>query len=304
MEKNFEVYQVEGMTLKPGVFTGRDGKPTKIDEQLVKNVYENLTGPVPLYLLHDKVNDFTVKGYASKFRLDEATCQLKFDSFLFDADTQKKVALFNHDKVSPEIEYIDHGNGMVSGRLCGISFVPNPAIDGTDVKFTPIMFSKHEDDETMGNEIEFAEMKIKFENLQKDYEKLNKQHDKVVGELTSHKEMVTKLTTERDEAMGRVSKFEKIELDRKKNSLSALTNEIKTLGFKDPEKVIAGIADVDQQIAVLTGIKEGYVVNAPPTVNDSQSGQSGGGVTPESALKEVLTEMNLPPDMAALLKGD
>lgn len=304
MEKSYEVYRVEGMTLKPGVFTGRDGKPTKFDEQLVRNAFDNICGPLPLYCLHDKLNSFEVKGYATKFEFDEKTNQLNYTSLLFDPDTQKKVAVFDHDKISPELDYVVSGDGQVSCRLTGLAFVPSPAIDGTDVSYTPMMFSKPEDDVTMGNEVEFAELKIKMDNLQKEYEKLNKQHEKVVTEVTTQKELITQLTTERDEAMGKVSQFEKVETDRKQASVNVLIGEIKALGFKDPEK-FTGKLGLDEQISVLSGIKEGYVVNAPPLTPGGQAGQSGGnGVNKDMVLKEVLNEMNLSDEQMALLNGE
>ena len=51
-------------------------------------------------------------------------------SHLFDAKTQEQVAMFNSDKVSPEIDFEGEENAYTNAWLKGIAFVPNAAIDG------------------------------------------------------------------------------------------------------------------------------------------------------------------------------
>lgn len=299
--KNFEVYQVEGMTLKPGVFTGRDGRPTKIDEMLVERVFENIDGPVPLYFKHDKSLDWVVKGYASKFAFNKETKQISYVSHLYDAETQKQVAIFNNDKVSPEIDFEGEENAYTNAWLKGIAFVPNAAIDGTDVRVTPMMFSKPEEGKDMVDEKEFAEIKVKYEALLKEQEKAAKQIEKLGGENAAMKESIATLTGERDLARKDVERYVKIETDRKKDIVKGLSGEVSQFGW-NPEGLLNGL-DIDQQINVLTQVKTNYLKTKPPA-DTSNSGQSGGGKSPDVALKEVMSELGLSAENIALLNGE
>lgn len=299
--KNFEVFQVEGMVLKPGVFTGRDGKPTKISAEIVERVFENINGPVPLYFKHDKSLDWVVKGYASKFTFNRETKQISYVSHLFDAKTQEQVAVFSSDKVSPEIDFEGEENAYTNAWLKGISFVPNAAIDGTDVKVTPVMFSKPEEGKEMVDEKEFAEIKVKYEALLKEQEKTAKQIEKLSGENAAMKESIATLTEERDLARKEVEKYIKIETDRKKDIVKSLSGEISQFGW-NPEGLLNGL-DVDQQINVLTQVKTNYLKTKPPA-DTSTSGQSGGGTSPDVALREVMSELGLSAENIALLNGE
>ena len=305
--KSFEVYQVEGMTLKPGTFTGRDGKPTRIDDILVEKVFDNLTGPVPLYFKHDKVNDFIIKGYASKFTYDPTTKQIQYVSHLYDQETQLKVALFDCDKVSPEIDFEGDEDQYTNAWLKGIAFVPNAAIDGTTVKVTPMVFSPPDDEgnnggKNMVSETEFAEMRVKYENLQKEMEKLQKKYETATTEVSTMKESVATLTGERDLARKDVEKFVQIENDRKKQTVEGLATEVKGFGW-NPEDFMEGL-DLDQQISMLNNVKKNYLVTKPPVGGDSPGGAGGGGISHDQALQEVIKEMGLSEENIALLGGE
>jgi len=312
-EKSFEVYQVEGMTLKPGVFTGRDGKPTKISDELVEKIFGNINGPIPLYFKHNKLDDFTIKGYASKFVFDPVSKTIQYSSHLYDQQTQQEVALFDCDKVSPEIDFFGDEGNYTDGTLKGIAFVPNPAIGGTQVSVTPMVFSTPDEDEknigdgsNMVNETEFAEMKVKYEALLKDHDKLTKQFEKVSTEYGAAKETIVTLTGERDLSRMEVEKYVKVETDRKSGEVSKLVADLKQIGW-DPSGLIEGSDfTLDQQLKVLGQVKAQYMVNTPAVgggTTSPQGGQSSGG-SPDVALNEVVKEMGLSAEYVSMLTGE
>jgi hypothetical protein len=311
-EKSFEVYQVDGMTLKPGVFTGRDGKPTKISEDLVEKIFGNINGPIPLYFKHNKLDDFTIKGYASKFAFDPTSKTIQYSSHLYDKQTQQEVALFDCDKVSPEIDFIGDDDNYTNGMLKGIAFVPNPAIDGTRVSVTPMVFSTPDEEKKLGdessmvNETEFAEMKVKYEALLKDHDKLTKQFEKMSTEHGAAKETIVTLTGERDLSRKEVEKYVKVETDRKTGEVSKLVADLKQIGW-DPSGLMDGSDfTLDQQLKVLGQVKAQHMVNKPAVSGGTtppQGGQSSGG-SPDVALTEVIKEMGLSDEYVNMLKGD
>ena len=303
VEKNFEVYQVKGMTLKPGVFTGRDGKPTKISDEVVERIFRNISGPIPLYFKHNKLGDFTIKGYASKFAFDPMSKTIQYSSHLYDKQTQQEVALFDCDKVSPEIDFIGDDGNYTDGILKGIAFVSNPAIEGTQVSITPMVFStpdKLGDENNMVNETEFAEMKVKYEALLKDHDKLTKQFEKVSTDFGVAKETVVTLTGERDLSRKEVEKYVKVETDRKTGEVTKLVTDLKQIGW-DPSSLIDGSdLTLDQQLKVLGQVKAQHMVNKP-AVSD---GKVGGGGSPDVALTEVIKEMGLSAEYVSMLTGE
>jgi len=136
--RNTKVLKVSGITVKPGVFTSREGREVPFNTEMCKSLFSNFESSTPSYLTHD---DRDSCGYMYKLGYDEETDTIHYEGFVFDPDKADRIVNDGFDSVSPEIE-VDKIDGKITGgKITGIAFVRNPAIKGTTVNKMYVSFS-------------------------------------------------------------------------------------------------------------------------------------------------------------------
>lgn len=320
--KGVEVLDVSGLTLKVGTFTGTDGVPTPFTPDLVNRIYDKIDKPVPFYFTHGLGGDDKVKiGYAHKFGIDPNTNELHYKSFVFEDGVKEQIVQNGYTSTSAEVDYTNDENGTpIDGTLTGIALVQNPAVPGTGIKVSAVAFAKKPKGEPM---VEGTTSIKAFSSTRIGVERLLLEKGFSAGEVTTLFEMLGEINkgdnTKHLEAYNEEKKtFEsqisaltkELEAEKKKNTefemqlgniyksqLAGAINEVKALGFSDPDKMVEGLP-IQQQIITLSKIKENFAtqkgLSTPPGI------ASPGASSPSVAFQEVIAEMGLGAELARL----
>lgn len=304
--KSAEILKVFGTTIREGTFTGgkatsggviTEDSPTTFTPAKIARIYENIHTHVPIYMGHS--TDITRRpvGYAYKFGVTDTLDDIKYNGFIFDPVAAQKIATEGWDKVSPEMEMTDEDS-----RLIAITFVPNPAITGTDADMDRVVFSKETtapgDGKMTENVPEGAtEAGIKapttptpteVHTLESATAPLLKTTE-IKGKDTDYADLSAQLEDYKAKLEQQSSKTESLLNDK----YEAIANDVKSLGIEDPSAIVRGLP-TEQKIAVLSKMRESIAKNKPiasPTTSTTKIEDQSKSV--EKALEEVLEEFGV-----------
>ena len=310
--KSSEIYKTSSSVVKPGVYTGVDGKPTPITKEDVRLAHENIDDHIPFYLTHEKLGDPSRKniGYGFKFALDEEIFDLAHNGFVFDQKAKQKIVMEGYDHISPELEFVYEGDKVVDVKLVGMAFVKDPAIDGNNVNVVITAFSKPVEEPVDMNDVDKF---LKSKGLtDKEILTVSKAFSAVVEPpvttdvsstppvvatpptpvvadiplvepkvtdkpVASNPPTAPTISVEDFEMMKQT--IDSLKADNEKmleNQYSSIVNELKGLGVANPGTIVAGL-DPKQKIATLTKIKENIAKSGSlmqPPVNIGASATS------------------------------
>lgn len=296
-EQAGEVLKVRGVLLTVGEFTGLEGRTTKFTFEALKRIADSIEGNIPFKVTHfsDKI-----VGYATKFALDETKGELLYEGYVFDQEAIDKIVNHGYDGVSAEIITELTADGVVEdGVITAIAFTPTPAVKEAGIEQAKVVSLSEggEKEEVYGmSEEKFEEKKptkdeflayiegklveaglgkeaiqkvmkvlkdvIKVPypypypqpaNMSADVEKIKQEYEQ---KLSEYEEKIKELQVQLEEYANTI-------LEVKKNELQKLIEDLKKLGFADPEKIIEGVEDIDMQIKVLQNVKESAAVKKP-----------------------------------------
>lgn len=281
MFKTSDVLKVIGNTMKLGSFTDMNGNELSFTQEIKDMIYKNFDGAVPLRLTHE---DETGGGYVYKL-IDSEADTLAAESFMFDKTRKEKAIEGGFTNYSPEISILRTPEGkIVDAKLVGMALTGRPGIEGTSVEPMTVYFSETkeevdlEDDtpietekpkkakgkkapvakkpeepkEPTITEVEYEEIKLKFEEFKA---QSATELEALTQEISTLKDKLTAYETENAELLN--------------NDINEVISELKNLGFNTPENIAAEL-DAKSRFTVLTDIKKNYVTSTPV--------QSGGDI--------------------------
>lgn len=293
--KSAEILKVFGTTIREGTFTGSkiypsgiktSDSPTTFTPAKIAKIYENISTHVPIYLGHGSDINRRPIGYAYKFGVTDTLDDIRYNGFIFDKSAINKIATEGYDKVSPELSTDD-------SELLGLSFVPNPAIHGTDADMEIKLFSQGDTKSTpsmteivsnQGSEPAHQTQEIvqpvntPKPEIQQVKETIIKEQAPDVSALVSQNE---EYKTRYEQATAKIEYL----LNQQYEVIAA---EVKSLGIAEPEKMVRGLT-TEQKISVLSKMKDSIVTTRPlasPTASTTE-GKSAIDDALESTLKEL-----------------
>lgn len=322
--KSVPVFEVGGMTLKTGKFRSNDGTEVELSPEVIEKIFSKADQPVPFYFTHANAGQTErySLGFAYKYGLDRESHKMEYKAFAYDQSLLEKYAIQGFDATSAEVDLIKGPDGAyVDGTLTGIALTNLPGIDGTDISISSKLFSRKNELDTQqtGDSMIklFSADKAGVEKflLEKGFSPedvtslwgamktvsdsetqrvLFEAESKAQGAESKVAELESKVveaTKKVESLQAKASEYEKKYNDALDEKLQATVNEIKSLGVKEPEKIVDGLPN-EQKIAMLSKIKENLVIDKPSTT-PPPSTQDTQKATPKAAMIEVLEEMGL-----------
>jgi hypothetical protein len=319
--KSSEILKVNGSTIKEGVFVGHDGnnekRPVNFTPELINKIYDSIDCNVPIYLGHDDTPTRKPIGYAFKFGMSPSHDDIQYEGFIFNEAARNKIVTEGWDKVSPELDIdYDISGGYTNASVSGISFVPRPAIAGTEANMGVAVFSKPED-ENKDREVKNMTGKAMFD----DQAAANAVQTSATGTTTSNTtgtytvppavftpvvtptapdsgltaDDVASLRQELAEAKA-AREAERVKNDKLMNQrVDEMVTELKSLGVENPSDIVKGLSS-EQKQAVLSKLKSTMVKNqemAQPSTNPGSVPESSKNVSQEQLFKETLKELGM-----------
>jgi hypothetical protein len=127
-----------------GAFRASDQEVVQLESEVIRKIFSKVTTPIPVYLTHRHAGTGmprTVLGHVVKLGLEAEGDKLHFKAVMMDPDFKLMYAS-GYDDTSAEVNFTrDETNRIVDGTLTGIAVVPNPAIQGTEMKVSAIAFA-------------------------------------------------------------------------------------------------------------------------------------------------------------------
>lgn len=290
-----------------------DTKPTDFKHEHLTRAYENIDSHVPLYIKHKFGAEKKAIGFAFKFGLEDNG--LPFKGYVFDKDAYRQITTEGYDKISPELDLTIENDNLVDVRITGLAFVPNPAMQDTDVNITATVFSRQTEDSNRGEAMTAIEMLKKkglsdqeIESVKAFFEEGTdtQQSPSTPPSETTPPAQVTppttggnveeKLNTLIVQVQDYKSKYE--ETLHKNEQLLGLqydniARDIKSLGIEDPGEIVKGLP-TEQKIVILTKMKERIAKNQPlVTPTDEKLKADTPNTSNEKLLSEALKELGI-----------
>lgn len=313
MEKSFDVFQTDAVLLRPGEFTSAEGKKHNITPEIIAKAYNNLQGSVPIYYLHNGSRVRT--GYASKFILNEDG-SLATRGHTYDTDAQMKIITGAKDN-SAEISFDYNNDEIVDAHITGIAVVPRGRIPGTTMTVYPVAFGDDNVSDTppivttppatTGNVVTQPASTPQGvtttvpSGVTVNFQQPPSQVD-TPPKVESQPPTVSELDQVRAELevirQQNASFKQQIDLD-KSTRVSQLIEELKLSGVTNVDKIVDGFV-VDQQLQILSRLKENHVIHAPAM-------KPGSGINPEMVRAEqekVNKKWGVTPEMEQFVLGD
>jgi hypothetical protein len=314
--KSAEILKVFGTTIREGTFTGgkatsggviTEDSPTTFTPQKIAKIYENIHTHVPIYMGHS--TDVTRKpvGYAYKFGVTDTLDDIKYNGFIFDPVAAQKIATEGWDKVSPEMEMTEDDS-----RLIAITFVPNPAISGTDADIDRVVFSK---ETTAPGDGKMTETNVPEGAIEMGKADIDTPIPQVAPQIKptepTHKAADSKdkdsdyatLTAQLEDYKAKLEQQSTKTESLLNDKYEAIANDMKSLGIEDPSAIVRGLP-TEQKIAVLSKMRESIAKNKPlasPTTSTTKIEDQSKSV--EKALEEVLNELGVSKEDYAKISG-
>lgn len=305
--RSLDVTAAEGMSLRVGTFRASDGEPIEFTQEVLQKVFSKVTKPVPMYLTHAGAGTGKpreVLGHAVKLGLELRGNKIHYKALMMDPKFKEVYAL-GYDDTSAEVTPIrDETGRIVDGELTGIAVVPNPAISGTEMKVSAVAFSAPTKEDVKMEAVKpnsggirltgrtiiertLLESGIAADKLDATVEALGVafskkfEHDGIEKKFSEAQEQLKLACSERDEMKKKFEDLNKEYDTMLSEKVTSLANEIKAVGFSNPEAVVEGLT-VQQKIATLSKMKENLATTKP--VN---AGASFGDVKPAEKTADV-----------------
>lgn len=133
-----DLFKTDGNVLEAGTFINSRGGESSISPADVKELYENITEPVPLAVGHGKG---PIVGYAVKFANSTDYTNIYHNGIVFDDNAFTRAVMNGHTFISPEIDrQYDENGKVIHQKIARFCFVPNPAM-GESMKTTVKRFA-------------------------------------------------------------------------------------------------------------------------------------------------------------------
>lgn len=331
--KSVPVFEVGGMTLKTGKFRANDGTEVELSPEVIEKIFSKVDKPVPFYFTHANAGELEryTLGFAYKYGYDKDTHKIEYKAFVYDPTIREKYATQGFDTTSAEVELIQGPDGTYTdGTLQGIALTNLPGIDGTDISISSKLFSRKMEPSTQtgdsmiklfsadkaGVEKFLLEKGLAPEDVtslwgamktvsdsetQKVLFEAQQQATGAETKVAELEKMLADSTKKAETLQSRASEYEKKYNDVLNEKLQATVNEVKSLGVKEPEKIVDGMSN-EQKITMLTKLKENMIIEKPaqtpaPTTQEPPKG------TPKDAMMEVLAELGVTQEYEKYTKG-
>ncbi len=317
------MFEVGGLTLKTGKFRSNDGTEVELSPEVIEKIYSKVDTPVPFYFTHANAGELEryTLGFAYKYGLDKEAHRMEYKAFLYDPTLKEKYAIEGYGSTSAEVDLIQDEDGkFVDGSLTGIVLTNLPSIDGTDISISSKLFSRkmessiHTGDSMIklfsadkaGVEKFLLEkgfspddvtslwsaMKTVSDNeVKKAMFEAEQQAAGAEQKVAELERMLADTTKKTETLQSQVKEYEQKYNDVLSEKLDLTVSEIKSLGVKEPEKIVDGMTN-EQKIAMLTKLKENIVIEKPAQT-PSPSAQEPPKMTPKDAMMEVLAELGV-----------
>lgn len=293
-EQAGEVLKVRGVLLTVGEFTGLEGRTTKFTFEALKRIADSIEGNIPFKVTHSSDK---IVGYATKFALDEVKGELLYEGYVFDQDAIDKIVNHGYDGVSAEIiTELTSDNVVEDGVITAIAFTPTPAVKEAGIEQAKVVSLSEGGEKEVGDvseEVKFEDKKptkdeflayiegklveagLGKEAIQKvmkvlkdvikvpypyPYPQPAKMSEDVEKVKQEYEQKLSEYEKEIEELKVKLEEYANTILEVKKGELQKIVEELKKLGFAEPEKIVEGIEDIDMQIKVLQNVKESAAV--------------------------------------------
>ena len=289
--KSSVILRVNGNMITSGTYTSSDGTEVKFTPELIRKIFSKVKDHVPYYITHEGApivsgakDERVPVGYAYKVGLSDDSSETTHEGFVFDAGAKQRVSS-DCDNVSPEIDFVtdDDGN-VIDGTLTGLAFVPNPAINGTNVASAATVFSRQtkKNSSTEGNMPE-DDLNVQLEAARKQALKFS---DDLEAEKKSHRDTQLKFEAEQQKNKELFEKY----TDLLNEQVKAHSLEVKSLGFAKPEELVNGL-EPEAAIQVLVGIKKQFSAPGMKAPEQKISGGSSNTTTEDDVKKARFSAM-------------